>query len=94
MTLTLFFNLSLIAFSVSLRWKLLPLATEHDPEYDNIPYQRYGHSAVAYEDSAYIWGGRNDSDGACNTLFQYDTGNRYFQTMPRKSLKSHLIVYN
>ena len=51
------------------------MASEHDLEYDNIPYQRYGHSAVAYEDCAYIWGGRNDSDGACNTLFQYDTGN-------------------
>ena len=50
------------------------MVSEHDPEYDSIPYQRYGHSAVGYDECAYIWGGRNDSDGACNTLFQYDTG--------------------
>lgn len=44
----------------------------------NMPYQRYGHSAVGFEDSAYIWGGRNDSDGACNILYCYNTGNHLY----------------
>ncbi|KAH3854104.1 kelch domain-containing protein 3-like [Dreissena polymorpha] len=56
--------------TISLRWKLL-----HSPETldSSIPYQRYGHTAVAYGDCAYIWGGRNDSDGACNILFCFVT---------------------
>ncbi|KAL5009179.1 hypothetical protein ScPMuIL_014760 [Solemya velum] len=56
--------------TVSLRWKLLPLDA---PEYANIPYQRYGHTAVAFKENAYIWGGRNDKDGACKRLFAFDS---------------------
>lgn len=76
-----------ILYTVSLRWKLLPMVSEHDPEYDNIPYQRYGHSAVAFEDRAYIWGGRNDSDGACNTLFQYDTDRKKWSVIATKGTR-------
>ncbi|XP_002731257.1 kelch domain-containing protein 3-like [Saccoglossus kowalevskii] len=39
-----------------------------------IPYMRYGHTVVAIDDIVYLWGGRNDSVGACNKLFCYDTG--------------------
>ncbi|XP_059161103.1 kelch domain-containing protein 3-like [Physella acuta] len=56
--------------TVTLRWTLLPLPT-NDEDLRNTPYQRYGHTAVEYEDCAYIWGGRNDSIGACNTLFRF-----------------------
>ncbi|KAJ8309189.1 hypothetical protein KUTeg_014063 [Tegillarca granosa] len=57
---------------VSLRWKLLPTPSETNPQFRYIPYQRYGHTAVAHEDCAYIWGGRNDKDGACNVLHCFD----------------------
>ena len=41
---------------------------------DSVPYMRYGHSALAIGDLVYIFGGRNDTHGACNTLFCFDTG--------------------
>jgi len=52
---------------------LLPAPEDYRFDGD-VPYQRYGHTAVAYEEHAYIWGGRNDSDGACNILYKYNTG--------------------
>ncbi|XP_064623160.1 kelch domain-containing protein 3-like [Lineus longissimus] len=58
--------------TVSYRWKAVPIPVPEDPQYKNIPYQRYGHTAVAYKDCAYIWGGRNDSQGACNKLYCFD----------------------
>ena len=65
-------------FSVSYRWKALPVPKVGDPKCKDIPYQRYGHTAVAFGDLAYIWGGRNDKDGACSVLYQYETGNSLF----------------
>lgn len=58
---------------VSLRWKRLPIPAPDDVQYQCIPYQRYGHTAVAVGDCAYIWGGRNDKDGACNILYCFDS---------------------
>ena len=52
---------------------MLPLPDPSDPQ-TITPYQRYGHTAVAHDDCAYIWGGRNDKDGACNVLYRFDTG--------------------
>lgn len=50
---------------------MLPITT--DPkELKCVPYQRYGHTACAYGQKIYIWGGRNDRS-ACNRLFCYDT---------------------
>ncbi|XP_070181168.1 kelch domain-containing protein 3-like [Littorina saxatilis] len=57
--------------TVSLRWRLLPAVGQEEEA--NVPYQRYGHTAVNYNDCAYIWGGRNDTDGACGILFCFDT---------------------
>lgn len=48
-----------------------------DSEY--IPFQRYGHTAVAQGTKIYLWGGRNDRE-VCNTLFCFDTGNLKFNT--------------
>ncbi|XP_067682381.1 kelch domain-containing protein 3-like [Haliotis asinina] len=59
--------------TLSLRWRLLPGIPINHPDYDLVPYQRYGHTAVAVGDCAYIWGGRNDKDGACNILYCFDT---------------------
>ncbi|XP_044183332.1 kelch domain-containing protein 3-like isoform X1 [Acropora muricata] len=57
--------------TVPCRWmKLDP----HSPEgSDAIPYMRYGHSASAIGKMVYIFGGRNDTFGACNRLFCFDT---------------------
>ena len=41
---------------------------------DCVPYMRYGHSASAIGDVVYIFGGRNDTHGACNILYCFDTG--------------------
>ncbi|GLH07303.1 hypothetical protein R5R35_003214 [Gryllus longicercus] len=54
------------------RWTALPLPEYGGDQFLSVPYQRYGHTAVAYEDKIYIWGGRND-EYACNTLFCFDT---------------------
>lgn len=58
--------------TVNLRWKALPIPPIKDEQYTVAPYQRYGHSAVAYGTKVYIWGGRND-EAACNKLFCFDT---------------------
>ena len=60
--------------SVSYRWTALPIPSQESTDFLNIPYQRYGHTAVAKDENAFIWGGRNDSDGACNILFCFNTG--------------------
>ena len=60
---------------VSLRWTLIPPSDDEG----NIPYQRYGHTCVGYHNSAYIWGGRNDKDGACNILYAFDSGKIFFK---------------
>lgn len=82
--ITLTAKCNIFVFSVSLRWRLLPIpAKRHHPlpasGTPTMPYQRYGHSAVAYGDCAYIWGGRNDTDGACNVLFVFNTGKIGFE---------------
>ncbi|XP_064602184.1 kelch domain-containing protein 3-like [Liolophura sinensis] len=58
--------------TVSLRWsKVMP---PPNPDYLKfVPYQRYGHTAVAVGECAYIWGGRNDNKGACKILFSFNT---------------------
>lgn len=53
----------------TLRWTRIPLA-EFNSKY--MPYQRYGHTAVAYGKKIFIWGGRND-EFACNILYYFDT---------------------
>lgn len=55
---------------VNLRWRqFVP-----DPELEHItPFQRYGHTVVAYGSKIYLWGGRND-EAVCKELFCFDTG--------------------
>lgn len=50
------------------RWTTLP----PPPDMKEVPFQRYGHTVVAYGDHVYLWGGRNDK-GACNKLYSFDT---------------------
>lgn len=58
--------------TISYRWILLPLPVETDCQFSETPYHRYGHTAVSWDDCAYIFGGRNDKNGACNKLFCFD----------------------
>uniref|UniRef100_A0A669Q157 rRNA biogenesis protein RRP36 n=1 Tax=Phasianus colchicus TaxID=9054 RepID=A0A669Q157_PHACC len=59
--------------AVSLRWiKLPPVWTNSRDQVREVPYMRYGHSAVLIDDIVYIWGGRNDTEGACNVLYAFD----------------------
>lgn len=55
--------------SVSLRWSKLKTRCE---DLSDTPFQRYGHTVVAWEENIYLWGGRND-EGSCNVLFCFDT---------------------
>uniref|UniRef100_A0A8C5C638 Kelch domain containing 3 n=1 Tax=Gadus morhua TaxID=8049 RepID=A0A8C5C638_GADMO len=66
--------------SVSLRWmKLPPVRTAGREHTREGPYMRYGHTAVLLEDTIYIWGGRNDTEGACNVLYAFDVNtHRWF----------------
>ncbi|KAF5880274.1 kelch domain-containing protein 3, partial [Clarias magur] len=61
--------------TVSLRWtKLPPVRTGGREHTREVPYMRYGHTAVLVEDTIYIWGGRNDTEGACNILYAFEVG--------------------
>lgn len=46
---------------------------------------RYGHSAVLIDDTVYIWGGRNDTEGACNVLYAFDVSKFQLLALPRHS---------
>merc|ERR1712071_466365 len=58
--------------TVNYRWTVLLTPELGSTQYYQVPYQRYGHTAVVYNDMVYVWGGRND-DSACNILFCFDT---------------------
>uniref|UniRef100_A0A672P7G7 Kelch domain containing 3 n=2 Tax=Sinocyclocheilus grahami TaxID=75366 RepID=A0A672P7G7_SINGR len=64
----------------SLRWtKLPPVRTGGREHAREVPYMRYGHTAVLVEEAVLIWGGRNDTEGACNVLYAFDvTQHRWF----------------
>lgn len=59
--------------TVSLRWtKLPPVKPAIRGQAPVVPYMRYGHSTVLVDDTVFLWGGRNDTEGACNVLFAFD----------------------
>ena len=50
----------------------MPKETDQ-PEYNNTPYFRYGHTCVTYEGMIYLWGGRADwTNHLCNQIYLYD----------------------
>uniref|UniRef100_A0A914WP69 Kelch domain-containing protein 3 n=1 Tax=Plectus sambesii TaxID=2011161 RepID=A0A914WP69_9BILA len=65
--------------SVTYRWRSLP---QLDVDCETAPYQRYGHTAVEYRGKAYIWGGRNDIDGASGLLHEYDPVSNSWRLLP------------
>lgn len=67
--------------TLTYRWTEIPKPAEYDPALRNWPYQRYGHTVVAHEDSIYLFGGRND-EAACNVLYKFDT-NTYTWSQPK-----------
>lgn len=59
----------------NLRWFQVPARKNgrgSPLEYPEVPFQRYGHTSVAYQHKVYLWGGRNNENG-CNILFCFDT---------------------
>lgn len=66
-------NVYFLCFLVSLRWMKLPPVRITGLECAReVPYMRYGHTAVLLDDTIYLWGGRNDTEGACNVLYAFD----------------------
>eukprot|EP00794_Sanderia_malayensis_P017661 gene17661-19419_t len=57
----------------TLQWYKLKTPTKDDSDYNFVPFMRYGHTASLISDLVYIFGGRNDVDGACNKLFCFNT---------------------
>lgn len=56
----------------TLEWtNLTKLYKWRDSELD-VPFNRYGHTVVAYGHKIYLWGGRDD-EAACNILYEFDT---------------------
>ncbi|XP_060844195.1 kelch domain-containing protein 3 [Rhopalosiphum padi] len=53
-----------------LKWWKLELNDDQDCKC--VPFQRYGHTAVALGSNIYLWGGRNDNE-VCNTLYCFNT---------------------
>lgn len=67
--------------TVSLRWtKLPPVKTVAHQRAREVPYMRYGHTAVLLEDTIFLWGGRNDTEGACNVLYAFDVNTHRWYT--------------
>jgi len=58
--------------TITYRWSIVNTGRWVGAWEQIIPYQRYGHTSVAWDDKAYIWGGRNDRAGACNRLYSFD----------------------
>lgn len=60
--------------TASLRWYPVPNLSyaEYQQSDHSIPFQRYGHTAVAYGKKIYVWGGRNE-ENACNQVYIFDT---------------------
>lgn len=57
----------------TLRWSIVtPPISEKHKAYPEVPFRRYGHTAVAYKHMVYMWGGRND-ETCCKILFAFDT---------------------
>jgi len=71
--------------AVSLRWtKLPPVRPSIRGQAPVVPYMRYGHSTVLIDDTVFLWGGRNDTEGACNVLYAFDVNAHKWST-PRVS---------
>ncbi|XP_065767962.1 kelch domain-containing protein 3 isoform X3 [Muntiacus reevesi] len=71
--------------AVSLRWtKLPPVRPAARGQAPVVPYMRYGHSTVLIDDTVFLWGGRNDTEGACNVLYAFDVNTHKWST-PRVS---------
>ncbi|XP_030742764.1 kelch domain-containing protein 3 isoform X2 [Echinops telfairi] len=71
--------------AVSLRWtKLPPVRPTSRGKVPVVPYMRYGHSTVFIDDTVFLWGGRNDTEGACNVLYAFDVNTHKWST-PRVS---------
>ncbi|XP_060471540.1 kelch domain-containing protein 3 isoform X2 [Panthera onca] len=71
--------------AVSLRWtKLPPVRPAIRGQAPVVPYMRYGHSTVLIDDMVFLWGGRNDTEGACNVLYAFDVNTHKWST-PRVS---------
>lgn len=79
----LVFNPSLFLFSTTGRLKWSKLSHSNGPNEcpRHIPFQRYGHSVVVYNDKIYLWGGRNDTSGADNKLYSFDTSKLSLSTL-------------
>lgn len=58
--------------TVTMRWALVPRTNPLDGHNPQVPFQRYGHTAVVYKRFVYVWGGRNDEE-ICKILYQFDT---------------------
>ncbi|KAF4522219.1 hypothetical protein B566_EDAN007370 [Ephemera danica] len=67
-----------ILHTVNYRWEQLPIPPRSDI---GRPYQRYGHTVIAYGDKIFLWGGRND-DAACNILYCFDTVSKSWSRPP------------
>uniref|UniRef100_A0A182PA77 K Homology domain-containing protein n=1 Tax=Anopheles epiroticus TaxID=199890 RepID=A0A182PA77_9DIPT len=62
----------------NMRWAPMPAVEDENGvpcKYPEVPFQRYGHTAVAFENKVYLWGGRND-EIVCDILFCFDTRTR------------------
>ena len=54
------------------RWSQIPKPNSKAVEAEDWPFQRYGHTVVAYGEKIYLFGGRSDKY-ACNRLYCFDT---------------------
>ena len=53
---------------------LLWTALKYKAAEEDIPYQRYGHTVVAYDGCCILYGGRNDINGVSEFVYKFDVG--------------------
>lgn len=73
----------------TLRWHELPVPRNKDGSfemYPDVPYKRYGHTAVAYKNCVYMWGGRND-EALCSNLYRFDVKTLQWEHITTKGVK-------
>ncbi|KAI6189582.1 hypothetical protein M3Y97_00024000 [Aphelenchoides bicaudatus] len=50
----------------------MEMSPVEEERFRNVPYMRYGHTVVAYNNKCFLWGGRSDSQGASQRLYEFD----------------------
>lgn len=61
-------------------------------KYPEVPFQRYGHTAVAHGTNVYIFGGRNDFSVSLMLISYFNTQHLHLNTSLYKGLRDFVLL--